>query len=124
MKVLKFGGSSVGNAESISKVVKIVESAIETDSCVVVLSAMQGTTDALIEIGKVAETGDESFREKIASVKLKHLEAIEKLIPENQRGEIADYIETNVGELEKICEGVFLLGELSARTLDKIVSFG
>lgn len=124
MKVLKFGGSSVGNAESISKVVKIVESAIETDSCVVVLSAMQGTTDALIEIGKVAETGDESFREKIASVKVKHLEAIEKLIPENQRGEIADYIETNVGELEKICEGVFLLGELSARTLDKIVSFG
>ncbi len=65
MKVLKFGGSSIGNAGNIEKVVEIVKSEIEKDSCVVVLSAMQGTTDALIEIGKAAENGDESFREKI-----------------------------------------------------------
>jgi aspartokinase/homoserine dehydrogenase 1 len=124
MKVLKFGGSSVGSAESIGKVVEIVKSVIETDSCVVVLSAMQGTTDALIEIGKHAERGDENFRENIAAIKTKHLEAIQNLIPENQQDKIANFIETNVGELGKICEGVFLLGELSARTLDRIVSFG
>ena len=54
MKVLKFGGSSVGNAENIGKVVEIVKKAIETDVCFVVLSAMQGTTDALLEIGHTA----------------------------------------------------------------------
>ena len=124
MKVLKFGGSSVGNAESIGKVVEIVSQAIETDSCVVVLSAMQGATDALIEIGKCAEHGDESFRGKIAAVKFNHLTAIRNLIPENQCADIENFVETSVGELEKICEGVFLLRELSPRTLDRIVSFG
>ena len=124
MKVLKFGGSSVGNAESIGKVVEIVQSTVENNSCVVVLSAMQGTTDALIEVGKCAEGGDENFREKISAIKVKHFEAVQNLIPENQRSEIVNYVETNIGELGKICEGVFLLGELSARTLDKIVSFG
>ncbi len=50
MKVLKYGGSSVGNAENIEKVVEVVRNAIEKDICVVILSAMQSTTDALIEI--------------------------------------------------------------------------
>ncbi len=124
MKVLKFGGSSVANAESIEKVVEIVKSEIEHDACVVVLSAMQGTTDALIEIGKTAEKGDESFREKIQNVKNKHLETIQSLIIENSPIELQKFVETNVGELEKICEGVFLLRELTARTLDRVVSFG
>ena len=68
MKILKFGGSSVGNAESIEKTVEIIRKAIEKDSCAVVLSAMQGTTDALIEIGKLAESGDESFIAKIKDI--------------------------------------------------------
>ncbi len=124
MKVLKFGGSSVGNAENIEKVVEIVKRAIETDSCVVVLSAMQGTTDALIETGKFAESGDESFREKIAAIKAKHLAAIENLLSENRRESIEKFVETTIDELKRICEGVFLLRELSARTLDRITSFG
>ncbi len=83
MKVLKFGGSSVANAESIEKTVEIVKSEIQKDSCVVVLSAMQGTTDALIEVGKAAENGDESFREKIRAIAEKHFKAIRALMPEN-----------------------------------------
>ncbi|MDQ2747809.1 MAG: bifunctional aspartate kinase/homoserine dehydrogenase I [Acidobacteriota bacterium] len=124
MKVLKFGGSSVGNAESIEKVVEIVKREIEKDSCVVVLSAMQGTTDALIEAGKCAAGGDETFREKIAAIKNRHLAAIVELMPEGQRREIENSVEAAVGKLERIGEGVFLLHELSARTLDRIVSFG
>ncbi len=85
---------------------------------------MQGTTDALIEAGKFAERGDKSFREKIAAIKQNHLAAIKDLILENQWNEITDSVEISIGELEKICEGVFLLRELSARTLDRIVSFG
>lgn len=124
MKVLKFGGSSVGSAENINRVIEIVGKAVETGVCVVVLSAMQGTTDALIEVGKSAETGDERFRARIAAIKARHLETANSLLPENQSGEIKGVIESKIGELEKICEGVFLLRELSARTLDRIVSFG
>lgn len=124
MKVLKFGGSSVGSAENIEKVVEIIRKEIEKDSCAVVLSAMQGTTDALIEIGKTAENGDETFRAKIEAVRAKHVDAINALIPENFRAGVFAFLETNIGDLGRICEGVFLLKELSPRTLDRIVSFG
>ncbi len=124
MKVLKFGGSSVGNAENIEKVVEIVTSEIKKNSCAVVLSAMQGTTDALIETGKLAESGDESFRQKINEIEAKHFEAISTLFPTSAQKDLLDSVEKRIGELEKICEGVFLLHELSPRTLDRIVGYG
>ncbi len=124
MKVLKFGGSSVANAENIEKVFEIVKTAVKANPCVVVLSAMQGTTDALIEVGKAAESGDESFREKIRTIAEKHFETIRALMPENAQPAVAFFAEANIAELEKICEGVFLLRELSARTLDRITGFG
>lgn len=124
MKVLKFGGSSVGNAENISKVIEIVKTAVEKSRCAVVLSAMQGTTDKLIETGKLAESGDESFREIIKQIEQKHLEAIEKLFNEADSSGITQFVQTTIQELKNICEGIFLLRELSPRTLDRIVSFG
>ena len=123
MKVLKFGGSSVANAENIEKVFEIIKTEIETNSCVVVLSAMQGTTDALIKIGKLAESGGESFREKITAIKEKHLETA-KLLIVNEADDLLDTIENYINELKSICEGVFLLSELTPKTLDRIVSFG
>ncbi|HEV8159870.1 MAG TPA: bifunctional aspartate kinase/homoserine dehydrogenase I, partial [Pyrinomonadaceae bacterium] len=124
MKVLKFGGSSVGNAGNIEKVVEIVTSEIKKNSCAVVLSAMQGTTDALIETGKLAESGDEIFRQKINEIKAKHFEAVRTLFPASAQNDLLDSVKKRVGELEKICEGVFLLHELSPRTLDRIVGYG
>ena len=124
MKVLKFGGSSVGNAENIEKVGSIVGNAIEKDVCVVVLSAMQGTTDALIEVGKLAESGDDSFRLKIKKVENKHLSAARALLGENSQDGVFDFLENRINELKSICEGVYLLRELSMRTLDRIVSLG
>ena len=126
MKVLKFGGTSVSKAENIEKVVEIVLSAVEKTSCVVVLSAMQGATDALINIAKAARSGDENFRAKIAKeLETNHLETAKKLLSENSRdGGIFDFIENRFNELKDLCEGVFLLRELSMRTLDRIVSFG
>ncbi|MGI8640160.1 MAG: aspartate kinase [Pyrinomonadaceae bacterium] len=124
MKVLKFGGSSVANARNIERVVEIVKSEIETNSCIVILSAMQGTTDALIEIGKSAENGDESFRKKIKAIKNKHFEAVHSLIHEEANNPILHLIENFINELKSICEGVFLLRELTPKTLDRIVSFG
>ncbi len=124
MKVLKFGGSSVGSAENIEKVIAIVGEAIKTDDCAVVLSAMQTATDGLIEIGKTAERGDEEFRLKIKTLEAKHLTAARTLLGENSADGVFDFIENRFNELKNICEGVFLLRELSMRTLDRIVSFG
>ncbi|MBA3693582.1 MAG: bifunctional aspartate kinase/homoserine dehydrogenase I, partial [Acidobacteria bacterium] len=98
MKVLKFGGSSVGNAENIEKVVGIVKNAIEKNSCAVVLSAMQGTTDDLIDAGKLAESGDEIFRQKINEIKAKHFEAIRTLFPASAQNDLLDSVKKRVGE--------------------------
>ncbi|MGI8788802.1 MAG: bifunctional aspartate kinase/homoserine dehydrogenase I [Pyrinomonadaceae bacterium] len=124
MKVLKFGGSSVGDAKSCAKVVGIIENAIEENACVVVLSAIQGATDALIEIGRAAERGDENFREQIKIVADKHFAVVRELLPDSHQNSISGFLKERLSELENICEGVFLLGELTPRTLDRIVSFG
>jgi aspartokinase/homoserine dehydrogenase 1 len=124
MKVLKFGGSSVASAENIEKVIEIVRRASEEDSCVVVLSAMQGATDALIETGKLAENGDENFRLKIREIENKHVEAVRQLLPPDAQNELLSFIQKSLGEIESICEGVFLLRELSPRSLDRISGFG
>ena len=124
MKVLKFGGSSVANAENIEKVIEIVKTEIEKNSCVVILSALQGTTDALIDVGKSAETGGEDFRSKIKQIEDRHLSTAKNLLSENALEEINVFIENRFDELKSICEGVYLLRELSPRTLDRIVSLG
>jgi aspartokinase/homoserine dehydrogenase 1 len=78
----------------------------------------------LIETGKLAESGDEIFRQKINEIKAKHFEAIRTLFPASAQNDLLDSVKKRVGELEKICEGVFLLHELSPRTLDRIVGYG
>jgi aspartokinase/homoserine dehydrogenase 1 len=122
MKVLKFGGTSVASAENIKKVAGIVKSTVETVPCAVVLSAIHGTTDALIEIGRTAERGDESFRDKINALCDKHLSAANDLVPGDDQ--TAAFINEAFTELTGVCEGVTLLRELSPRTLDRILSFG
>lgn len=124
MKVLKFGGSSVANAENIEKVVKIVSDSLEKSRCAVVLSAMQGITDLLIETGDLAESGDENFRAKLTEIEEIHIEAIRNLISLEERNEILNVVKKRIHELENICESVYLLKELSPRTLDLIVGFG
>ena len=124
MKILKFGGSSVADAESFAKVVEIITKAIEKDVCIVVLSAVQGTTDTLIEIGRDAEKGDDEFREKIKLIEDKHFEIVRELIPISQHSAILSFLKKRLNELENLCEGVYMLRELTARSLDRIVSFG
>ncbi len=124
MKVLKFGGSSVGNAENILKVIDIVRNASGSDACVVVLSAMQGTTDGLIEAARLAERGDEAYRLKLRDIEANHIEAARKLFGAGSQDGIFDFVENRFNELRSICDGVFMLRELTARTLDRVVSFG
>ena len=123
MKVLKFGGSSVGSADAIDKVVGIIRKACETDSCAVVISAMQGTTDSLIEAGRSAERGDDGYIEILSNIGERHIDAIQELF-ETDNTVVMDFVESTIKELENLCEGVRLIRELSAKTLDRIMSFG
>ncbi len=124
MKVLKFGGTSIGSADSIEKVLRIIQASAEKDRCIVVLSAMHGMTDALIEAGRLAENGDDGFLEKIGEIRVQHIDAIRKLFPENRQCAIEEFVEVSVKGFESLCEGVFLIRELSLRTLDRILSLG
>ena len=124
MRVLKFGGTSVANAENINKVVAIVNKTLKQDKLMVVVSALGGTTDMLIDMGKLAAAGEEKYKEKLAAIEQRHLQTAKELIPVARQSAILSEIKKQCNELEAICEGVFLLRELSARTLDRIVSFG
>lgn len=124
MKVLKFGGSSVANAENIEKVVEIVKQANADDACVIVLSAMQGTTDALIDAGRTAERGDDGFIARLAEIADKHTVAIKSLFSNGDTTAVGDYIESLLKELDSIAEGVRRVRELTPKTLDRVLSFG
>lgn len=124
MKVLKFGGSSVGNAETIEKVIDIVRAARETGGSAVVFSAMQGTTDRLIEAGRAAERGDDGYIEILSNIADNHITTIRALFRNEQNPPVLDFVETTIKELEDLCEGVRLVRELSPKTLDRILSFG
>src|SRR5687767_3480174 len=124
MKVLKFGGSSVANAENFEKVVAIVKRAAAVDPCVVVLSAIQGTTDGLIEMGRAAERGDDGFIAKLADIRDRHTATIEALFQDGRGTEISEFVDSALHELESITEGVRRVRELTTKTLDRILSFG
>jgi aspartokinase/homoserine dehydrogenase 1 len=124
MQVLKFGGTSVGNAENIQKTIAIVQKALTKDKTMVVVSALGGTTDMLIDAGKLAASGNETYKEKLAAIEQRHLQTVKELIPIASQSAILSEVKKQCNELEAICEGIFLLRELSNRTLDRIVSFG
>ncbi len=124
MKVLKFGGSSVGSTEALLSTISIIKNEAAKGPISVVLSAMQGTTDALIEAGRRAEQGDDGYIGVISQIGERHIETIKELFGNGDRTEVAEFVETTVRELEDLCEGVRLLRELSLKTLDRILSFG
>ena len=124
MQVLKFGGSSVANATNINKVVAIVNSAIEKDATVLVVSALGGVTDTLLKIGHLASLSDDSYKFLLKEMENRHLDAVRELLPIQQQSATLSLVKQQFNEMEGICDGVFLLGELSPRTKDRIVSYG
>ncbi len=122
MKVLKFGGSSVGTPECILKVKSIVESQVEPS--VVVISAFQGVTDQLIKVSKLAMDRDDSYKDMLSGIEQRHYQAVKELFRVNQQSTILAGIKVLINELEETLHGVFLLQDLTAKTHDTIVSFG
>ncbi len=124
MQVLKFGGSSVANATNMTKVVDIVTKAVSIDKTILVASAISGATDALIEIGRMAERSDEGYEAALAKLEERHHVIISELIPQYLQADINDETAARFKELKGICKGVFRIKELTCRTLDLIMSFG
>ncbi|MDD2791630.1 MAG: bifunctional aspartate kinase/homoserine dehydrogenase I [Sediminibacterium sp.] len=124
MQVLKFGGSSVANAENINKVVAIVLRAIEKSPVVLVVSALGGVTDQLILTGTLAANGNEEYKQQIKILETKHLDAVRSLLPIQEQSATLSWVKQQLNELEGLCDGIFLLGELSPRIKDRLVSYG
>ena len=123
MKVLKFGGTSVGSIESILSLKSIVES--ETQPVIVVVSALGGITDKLIAISQQALTGDEQYKEEFENIVKRHHHMVENIIKEKKKkktllGTLNDLFD----QLRSIYYGVFLIHDLSAKTQATIVSYG
>ncbi|MFI3267563.1 MAG: bifunctional aspartate kinase/homoserine dehydrogenase I [Rikenellaceae bacterium] len=122
MKVLKFGGSSVGSVEGLLNVKKIVESQDET--CVVVVSAFGGITDKLLKVATLASQSDSAYETILDEIKERHFSIIEQVVKsenvEGVKAEVAAHLE----ELSNILKGIFLIKDLSSKTNNTIVSYG
>ena len=123
MKVLKFGGTSVGSVNSILSVKKIVE-AIE-EPVIVVVSALGGITDKLLATSSMAAKGDVGYEREFSEIITRHLDVIQGVIPDKmQRIEVQKKVMSLLDELGNIFKGVYLINDLSAKTSDTIVSYG
>src|SRR5690349_21254723 len=124
MQVLKFGGTSVANAENINKVADIVQKAMAKDKTIVVVSALGGVTDSLLKAGILAAKADQTYKKVLQEITQRHLAVVKNLLPVTNQSSILSHMMQQCNEIEDVCNGVFLLQELSARTKDKIVSYG
>ena len=124
MKVLKFGGTSVGSAKNISKVIKIVKEESASENIAVVVSAVGGITDKLLIAADKAINKDHSYKEDFEALRLKHIEVIDGLLTGEVHEITTDIVLNHLSRLEKLLDGVYLINELSPKTTDKLLSFG
>lgn len=125
MKVLKFGGTSVGSVKSILSLKKIVEAEARTQPVVVVVSALGGITDKLIATSQLALKGDDRWREEFDAMVTRHHQMIDTVILDNQkRVELFNKVDQLFDQLKSIYYGVYLIHDLSRKTSDAIVSYG
>ncbi|MCR4916369.1 MAG: bifunctional aspartate kinase/homoserine dehydrogenase I [Prevotella sp.] len=125
MKVLKFGGTSVGSVTSILSLKKIVEREAREQRVVVVVSALGGVTDKLILTARKALQGDESYRTEFEQMVTRHHQMIDTIVTDTRkREELFNKVDALFEQLKSILFGVFLIHDLSEKTLDAIVSYG
>lgn len=124
MQVMKFGGTSVANADNMSQVVDIVTKAVDRDRTILVVSAISGCTNTLIEIGTLASKRDEGYKTLIDRLQKQHHDIIRELLPREKQEESREVCDSLFDSLRSIAQGVCLLGELSPASLDAIQAFG
>ena len=125
MKVMKFGGTSVGSAKSILSLKKIVETEARTQPVVVVVSALDGITDKLIATSEMALKGDKRYRDEFDCIVERHHQMIDTIITDpKKREDLFKRVDSLFEQLKSIYYGVYLIHDLSRKTQDAIVSYG
>lgn len=123
MNVLKFGGTSVANAQNIKLVVQIVTQKAQHERIAVIVSALSGITDLLVLASQKAAAKDRAYKALITEIEDRHLTAIGELIPVGNPT-LIHLVKNQISHLETLLDGCFLLGELSERTADTLLGFG
>jgi aspartokinase/homoserine dehydrogenase 1 len=121
MKILKFGGTSVGTEENVRRIREIVLN--QRDNVIVVVSAMGGVTDQLLTIARKATSGEEATVE-LSKIWTRHEEMTRALLSDSSAIHVIEKLRLLFDELEKIIQGVRLIGELTPKILDKVLGFG
>ena len=125
MKVLKFGGTSVGSVKSILSLKKIVEKEAKQGPVVVVVSALNGITDKLIATSQLAKNGDEHYREEFDAMVSRHHQMIDTIVTDpKKRIDLFNNVDQLFEQLRSIYYGVYLIHDLSEKTQDAIISYG
>lgn len=125
MKVLKFGGTSVGSVESILSLKAIVEKEAQKQPIIVVVSALGGITDKLIATSLLAQKGDEAWKDEFQAMVERHHKMIDTIITDPRKREhLFNIVDSLFEQLRSIYFGVYLIHDLSKKTQDAIVSYG
>jgi aspartate kinase len=124
---VKFGGTSVGNAEALGRAADIVlEQAQGWDRLVVVVSAMSGVTDALTQGALAAQSGDDrSYRAIVTDLRSRHYRVVDELLPQDgERAQLLTTVDEYLDEFDAFCRSIHVLGEVTARAMDAVTSLG
>lgn len=124
MRVLKFGGSSVGTPDAIRKVIEIIRDKQTRTEIAVVVSAFRGVTDQLAETARLASGGGDAHLESLRELEKRHLEAIRELIRVQEQSEALTRFKLEFNQLEDILQGISLVREITPKTMDFVVGFG
>jgi len=124
MIVLKFGGTSMGTKDAMNQVIKIAGQKMEHSDLIIVVSTMSGTTDNLLNSGKMASDQNDGYRELIRISEERHMSIISELIPTQHQNGIKAITKNYFTEIRELCNGIYLLGEISPRVKDRLAGYG
>lgn len=124
MKILKFGGTSVANSQNILLVEDIIKEESSKHRVVVVVSALHGVTDLLIQGAENASNKNENYLQNLKNIEEKHLNLVKELIPISEQSSLLSFVKKHCNDIEDLYNGIYVLGELTDRIKDKIASYG
>jgi aspartokinase/homoserine dehydrogenase 1 len=122
MKVIKFGGTSVGTVQAVRNVKKIVES--RNEAVIVVVSALSKVTDQLYKTANMAANGDEAYLTECTQMIARHVDMIDELVEDDRKKDVLDDVQRHFTDLQNIFRGIYLIRDISTRINDTIVSYG
>ena len=124
MKVLKFGGTSVAHSQNILLVEKIIKDESLKNKIIVIVSALHGVTDQLIRAAEYASVKDENYVQIIQNLEEKHISLVKDLFPITEQSSWLSFVKKHFNDIEDLCNGISVLGELTNRIKDRIASYG